>query len=368
MRKRLPEIWYDKKMLKKWGHGMAELVVYNNSYKMNTSNQKSLLNEAILLIDRFWAFQQEEHEILIPEPEHFHSNVPEVYHYTWFGCRKFNLVHYMSFVSVLKNLVDPTQAKIVFHTDCEPENNYWNEIKSICGNILIVQKVTVQDFSECVKGKQECLFGQRNHPFIFWKNPKFSKIEHLSDVYRIYLLYRYGGIYLDDDMVVLKSHKEYLQSNRLTLAQSSWASLANGFMISPPKNEMLLKWLQEYRFYMPILHGPYSVMKIMALSEEFPGEIRIIQSKWVRPSWREREMLYDEIGFDWSLNENIHLGNRYLHKEIKKRFNSSFEVIEDIDCLDNVIGEISRQIFYGSYHLCGINYKLRDVIYGANVD
>ena len=109
-------------------------------------------------------------------------------------------------------------------------------------------------------------------------------------------------------------------------------------------------------------------MKIMALSQEFPGDIRIIQSKWVRPSWKENELLYDDVGFYWSFSDNVNLGNRYLHRELTKRVKNTFEVVEDTDCLNNVVGEMASQILYGSYHLCGVDYKLRDVIYGANVD
>ena len=84
-------------------------------------------------------------------------------------------------------------AKIVFHTDCEPDTILWKKVKSISGNSLLIQFVTVQNTS--IKPK----YPDRFSPFIFWQTPKFSKIEHLSDVYRIYLLYKYGGIYLDDD-------------------------------------------------------------------------------------------------------------------------------------------------------------------------
>ena len=84
MRKKLPEFWYDRSLLKKWGHGMAELVVYANHSKMKNDDHRKLDSEAVFLIDKFWAFQQENHEIIIPLISKDSSNVPEVYHYTWF--------------------------------------------------------------------------------------------------------------------------------------------------------------------------------------------------------------------------------------------------------------------------------------------
>ena len=53
-------------------------------------------------------------------------------------------------------------------------------------------------------------------------------------------------------------------------------------------------------------------MKIMALSQAFPGEVQIVQQKWVRPSWKENDLFYAENGgYDWSVSENVHIGNRY---------------------------------------------------------
>ena len=74
------------------------------------------------------------------------------------------------------------------------------------------------------------------------------KEEHKSDIYRLFVLYTFGGIYLDDDLVMLKSHSEFLGENRLVIAEESSASLANGFMMAPKGCKILLKWLQEYKY------------------------------------------------------------------------------------------------------------------------
>ena len=66
------------------------------------------------------------------------------------------------------------------------------------------------------------------------------------------------------------------------------ASLANGFIMTPPEQNPLLRWLQEYKFYQPVLHEPFSTMKIMALAQRFPGEIQIVQRKWIVPNYLKK--------------------------------------------------------------------------------
>ena len=79
------------------------------------------------------------------------------------------------------------------------------------------------------------------------------------------------------------------------------------------------------------------------------------------------DLFFDEPSFNWYKSDNIHLGNRYLHKELTKRENATFQKMDDIDCMDNVFGELARYIFYQDYHLCGVNYFHESIVYGQNV-
>lgn len=267
---------------------------------------------------------------------------------SWFGCREFKFEHFLSVFSVLRNLVDSSVAKIVFHTDCVPKSDYWNDVLNLAEHRILIQRLTIQNSNSTYKYSI----------FKTWPELMLSKIEHVSDIYRIYLLYRFGGIYLDDDVVLINKHDKYLNNTRLTLGQTSPASLANGFMISPVGSRQLLRWLQEYKYYQPILHGPFSTMKVMALTMKFPGETHIVQRKWIVPNFLTKLKVFfrenSEVnpGFNWKFSENIHLGLRYLRPEIVKRCNVSFEQIRDIECMDNSLGEFVRYIFFGDWNLC----------------
>lgn len=102
--------------------------------------------------------------------------VPNIVHYIWFGCRDFRFHHYLSVKSVIKIQKPVT---ILFHTDCMPHGKYFREVEP---HLRIVK---------------------RTPPKTVWGRP-IVNVEHQSDVARLQILLEFGGIYLDDDVVILK--------------------------------------------------------------------------------------------------------------------------------------------------------------------
>ena len=102
--------------------------------------------------------------------------VPNIVHYIWFGCREFRFHHYLSLKSVIKIQKPVT---ILFHTDCLPHGKYFREVEP---HLRIVK---------------------RTPPQTVWGKP-VNNVEHQSDVARLQILLEYGGIYLDDDVIILK--------------------------------------------------------------------------------------------------------------------------------------------------------------------
>ena len=152
-------------------------------------------------------------------------------------------------------------------------------------------------------------------------------------------------------MVLLKPHPPFLNLSTLVIGEESQASLANGFMMSTPKNKVFLRWLQEYKHYKNVLMGPYSVMKIWALWRKFPDEFHVEKSTMIRPNWLEQNLMFDS-GINWLSSFNMHVSSRYFAKHIKQVH--GFKKVSDVDCLDSTLGEVVRFIFYGDWHICGI--------------
>ena len=81
-----------------------------------------------------------------------------------------------------------------------------------------------------------------------WNN-KIHRIEHVSDVYRLMVMLKFGGIYCDGDMILLKSHRKFLNFQIPVITEQGEKDLANGFMMAPPDSNIFLRWLLEYKFF-----------------------------------------------------------------------------------------------------------------------
>ena len=68
-----------------------------------------------------------------------------------------------------------------------------------------------------------------------------QKVEHQSDVARLQILLEIGGIYIDDDILFLKSFDE-LRNHQTVLAEENYDALGNGVILhkilhkNPPQN------------------------------------------------------------------------------------------------------------------------------------
>jgi len=316
----------------------ANLVVYSSM--LSAERTEELYQDALAEADRFWL----EQPLIVPQlsrsNEKFNTAIPEIYHITWFNCRKFDVSHFMALCSALKFVNDKRHARIVMHTDCEPNSDhdyktystFWNAFKVIAARHLVIQPVT--KFNRV------------------W-DKSLGQVEHVSDVFRLFVLLKFGGIYLDDDLLLLKSHAQYHNSSKLVISEASSVSLANGFMMSPPGSSIVARWLQEYKHYTPHVFGAYSVQKIWKLWREFPDEVEVIKNTMVRPNWLELDWMFSEA-IDWRDSYNIHLSRRFIKDQLAKQ-GLELRRLSDIECLDNTFGEITRFVMFGEHRLCEVH-------------
>ena len=105
------------------------LQVYKNYTTVTGKHIRDLHDSVIFdqareFLSKFWSDQAANNEILIPKSTKFSTRIPEIYHYIWFRCHRFKLLHYLSILSIFKLInSDPEEhrdAVVVFHTDCMP--------------------------------------------------------------------------------------------------------------------------------------------------------------------------------------------------------------------------------------------------------
>lgn len=162
------------------------------------------------------------------------------------------------------------------------------------------------------------------------------------------MLSKFGGIYCDDDMILLKSHQELFNSKVPVMGDAQTQTVANGFIITPKKPIIFLKWLQEYSLYTPVKQNFdwYSVRKIWCLWREYPDELTVLSGKLVRPGFKELDVIFGGY-YNWLDGYNVHIYKRSFSK-----YKIVLSEVENIDCWENSLGEVLRHVVYGDHNLC----------------
>ncbi|XP_013400330.1 uncharacterized protein LOC106166345 [Lingula anatina] len=116
-------------------------------------------------------------EIRVPAPS-YDTLIPNIAHYVWMGGTEMPFLAYLSVKSTLNVLkVDA----VYLHGNEEPKGPYWDKLK----------------------GNPKVHFVFRDWPETIFGNP-VNDYSHISDVFRVDILLKYGGIYTDWDAVWVK--------------------------------------------------------------------------------------------------------------------------------------------------------------------
>ncbi|WP_396275128.1 glycosyltransferase [Hyphomonas sp.] len=217
-------------------------------------------------------------------------SVPKLFHFITglapdFGGKPFSFIHHMAVRSAL--LANPGfKARMYF--EHEPQGLYWEHTKPL---VEVVR----------VKAPKE-IFGKRLKSFA-----------HQSDVLRLEILMREGGIYLDLDTITLRSF-DPLMSDRLVMGQElgpdqKYIGLCNATMITPPGSRFIEAWYRHYENFSDELWNTFSVVLPSRLSRQMPEHIKIEPvTAFFWPSWDEEgiKSLFLESK-DFSKGYSIHL-------------------------------------------------------------
>jgi hypothetical protein len=119
-----------------------------------------------------------------PEPD-YRELTPSIAHYVWIGNGKMDYTFYLSVLSVIY------VAKIdkVFIHGQQPTGPYWNKIKGHSKIKVIDRYSKVYVFGQSVRG-----------------------VSHRSDIWRLDFMNKYGGLYIDTDVIFVKPLTDYLRA------------------------------------------------------------------------------------------------------------------------------------------------------------
>ena len=165
----------------------------------------------------------------------------------------------------------------------------------------------------------------------------------------VYVAY-FGGIYLDTDVLILKSF-DPLRKYNLVLGRATKTTIANGIMIARKGALFLRLWLENYRNYNRDIFGGNSVVFSNLLQKLYPHLVYVELDSLLGPTYRQLEYMYgiNNKFFDWSKSLSIHIFGENQYRvpgtpEQLKGFNST-------------LGQVMRYIYFGSPNLLPITGK-----------
>jgi hypothetical protein len=261
-----------------------------------------------------------------PEPDFSEGECAEnILHWVWIFPKynEMTYIHLTSCLSVLQNL---KPKKIFLWYNNMPWGGNW----TCCCNII--KETTVEIVYKNIIPAEQFMS----------KNISFGA--HKSDLLRYIIMYQYGGIYLDFDVIVLKSFEPLLCYN-ITLAHESEDTLGNGIIVAKQNSKFIKIWIENYvEDFQPDKWDFNSVQTAMKLAKKYPELIHIEAKSMLHPSWEnELQYLYQEnLYYNWTRNYCIHIWTQVnlasQNPDVIKKLNSTY-------------GQVMRYIWYGSSNI-----------------
>ncbi|CAF0943090.1 unnamed protein product [Adineta steineri] len=210
---------------------------------------------------------------------------------------EFHLINYLVLLSA-RQQIKPKQ--IYLHYSFEPTGYWWLKAKQDRQLNLTLVKIPP-------------ITSIYNHPL--------HHHAHRSDIARLETLDKYGGIYLDLDVLVLKSFSKLISNSYQVEAIFAWEdkqynTICNAVIIAPIHSKFLRRIYQSYQSFNSSCWACHSVFLTGQLANIYQNEVYVLPSKaFFTPSWSHIGELYLYNKYNFKNNYACHLWNSYIGKE-----------------------------------------------------
>lgn len=287
------------------------------SYLHSVKNQGRVLDIPKDHVEKYKGLHPEVIKLLYEAQQPNGSYVPKLVHFIHGlkkeGEVKFTMIHYLA-VKAAHDFIQPDA--IYLHYITYPSGEWWEKARSY----LILRQVRTVN----------TVFG---NPVVHFA--------HKADVLRLEILLTYGGIYLDIDVIALKSFDELLRYD-MTLGEEARTEangphgLGNGVIIAKRDSVFLREWYRAYKQFDHTKWAQLSIHFPLKLHLARPGLVHVLpRDAFYTPCWDSKgaKLLYESNAYDLSNNYAVH-----VWASEKQRINSVLEVCQ----LSNTFGRILR--------------------------
>ncbi|XP_074314575.1 uncharacterized protein LOC141649795 [Silene latifolia] len=159
--------------------------------------------------------------------------------------------------------------------------------------------------------------------------------QNLSNLLRMVVLYKYGGVYLDTDMLVLKSFSSLKNSIGIQSVDDTtrkWRTLNNAVLIFDKEHPLVWKFMEEFAFtfdgFKWGFNGPYLTTRVVSQAvNDTRFQFNIVSPMAFYPiDWIRIPRLFEKPyknGTTWATNKfmeidsesyGVHLWNKFTRK------------------------------------------------------
>jgi hypothetical protein len=240
-----------------------------------------------------------------PQERHcFHSGIhsqtpiPNVLNFIWLNNTELSFLGYLAIRAALVSL-KPDRLNL-HYTDLNLDNQWLRKVSS---DITLIPHDLQKEYPKQVKEK--------------WH------LAHVSDVMRLDILQREGGIYFDTDIIALQPFENLLHSPKdLVLGHESRdrGGLCNGIILARPGATFMDRWMASYSSFELGEWNTHSVVLPKQWSLEFPEEVCTLSpATFFWPSWGDgvpymHEVLDDTQALEFENKLAKHNGSMYPHQ------------------------------------------------------
>ncbi|CAK8692668.1 uncharacterized protein LOC143462135 [Clavelina lepadiformis] len=259
--------------------------------------------------------------------------VPNIVHLIWLGQPSFRYYNYLAIRSIAS--IQQPEKIIIHFSSAKPSGQLWEKTE---------QEIPCLEFEKVTP--PSVVLG--------------TKVTHLiakTDAARIEILLKYGGIYIDGDVITLQN-LDHLRKFPITMGRSIKEAISMGVVLSEPNAMFLKKFYQQYpRHYVNSHPFAFTTRYLMTFYRENMKKnwLHIEETSIQRPNpYQEQDgggSATTLAHFDLSGNYflHIHPSRAFVTKTVKLKFFTQTD--DEMRILDNVYGEAARIALFNMSNL-----------------
>jgi len=229
------------------------------------------------------------------------AKIPKIVHFVFgYKVNDLPLFTFLNFAAVVSALAVIKPARVMMHFGQEPVGFLWDLVRP---HVKLVRGRNVQS-----------IFG----------NP-VEDYAHKADIIRLEALLKHGGIYLDIDVVTLRSFDKLLEYDTVMGEEGvdGKVGLCNGVILAAPGAKFVKEWYSNYRTFNKTLWNFHSVKLPMKIAKKNPGWIfRLPYQKFHWPLWDAPgiKLMMDSFEYDYKKNLAVHVWSHGLLRSPYRNF------------------------------------------------